>query len=106
MNNWKNNIPVIKVAPRNIQKGLSLKTELVRISPGCSLSVYFDFFFSFTLIQNIKMAKIHVAPSTQNKPLYPTVIINNPPSAGPAAKPKLIANLTKVKARVLFSGFA
>jgi len=47
VNNWKNNIPVIKVAPRNIQKGLSLKTELVRISPGCSLSVYFDFFFAY-----------------------------------------------------------
>ena len=30
----------------------------------------------------------------------------NPPIAGPAANPKLIANRTKVRARVLFSGLA
>ena len=34
------------------------------------------------------------------------VIIISPPKAGPAEKPRLIANRTKVKARVLFSGLA
>ena len=31
---------------------------------------------------------------------------DHPPSAGPAAKPRLMASRTRVKARVLFSGFA
>ena len=53
----------------------------------------------------MSIAIIQVAPSTQNIPLYPIFIIINPPKAGPAAKPRFIANRTNVNALVRCSDF-